>query len=63
MGRKSAPVVHETAKRSWWSGRITALCGATAEAGEYQTSTWTVFGLSGPKCPACQALAKKGART
>ncbi|HJQ48293.1 MAG TPA: hypothetical protein VJ870_18520 [Amycolatopsis sp.] len=61
MGRNDE-LVHEIAKKSWWSGRITALCGATAEAGTYETSTWRLFGLPGKKCPACKAV-KEGART
>lgn len=60
MTRKTMPVVHETARKSWWSGRITALCGATAEAGEYETSTWTLFGLPGTKCPVCQHIKREG---
>jgi hypothetical protein len=57
---KNTSVVHRIAKKSWWSGRVTALCGHTAEAGKYQTSTWTLFGLSGPQCPACEAIHREG---
>lgn len=68
MGRELADLppewVHETKSRSLWSGEITALCGAKAKAGTYQTDTWRLFGLSGPKCPACQKIkqSKGGAR-
>lgn len=60
MAKKNLPVVHATAKKSWWNGRITALCGATAEAGAYETDTWRVFPLPGPRCPACGAIEAAG---
>lgn len=60
MSKKTVAVVHETAKKSWWSGRITALCGATAEAGTYETDTFRLFALPGPKCPDCQRIKHGG---
>jgi hypothetical protein len=57
---KNKDIIHTTAKRSWWDGRITAVCGATAESGDYQTDTWTLFGFSGPRCPACQRIDRDG---
>jgi hypothetical protein len=57
---KTKSLVHRIAKKSWWSGRITALCGHTAEAGTYETSTWRLFGLPGMKCPACEAIHREG---
>lgn len=56
MAKKNREFVHITAKRSWWSGRIWALCGATQEAGRYQTDTWRLFALPGPACPACERI-------
>ncbi|QRP47230.1 hypothetical protein [Amycolatopsis sp. FDAARGOS 1241] len=58
MGKKVAPLVHRIAKKSWWSGRITALCGATEEAGNYETSTWRLFKLPGQPCPVCEQIAQ-----
>ncbi|MEV8615639.1 hypothetical protein AB0383_48435 [Amycolatopsis sp. NPDC051373] len=46
---------HTTAERSIWTGRITALCGATAEAGEYEVIWFAPFG---PRCSECKRLAK-----
>ncbi|MDT7723454.1 MAG: hypothetical protein QOI21_30 [Actinomycetota bacterium] len=49
---------HITAERSYWSGSITALCGFTAESGEY---TSVYFGLSFlPRCQTCQRLKNAG---
>ncbi|MCR3719921.1 MULTISPECIES: hypothetical protein [Prauserella salsuginis group] len=62
MGKKNQPLVHLKKHKSWWSGRITALCGATAEAGEYETETWRLFKLPGPRCPACDRIHKEGKR-
>lgn len=57
-GSGGAAVVHVIAKRSLWSGRVTALCGVTAEAGTYETDTWRLFKLKGPRCPVCEAMKK-----
>ncbi|WP_216209164.1 hypothetical protein [Amycolatopsis aidingensis] len=60
---KNEQVIHVKAKKSWWNGRVTALCGWTAEAGEYETDTWYPFGFwSGRKCPACQRIKREGGR-
>ena len=48
-------VVHATEKKSFWSGRITALCGLTAEAGTYTTLWFS----SGPTCPSCKRIKKQ----
>ncbi|MGH3631234.1 MAG: hypothetical protein ACRDRL_27800 [Sciscionella sp.] len=50
-------VRHVMAKRSWWSGRVTALCGWTSESGEYDTR-W----FSSPSCPTCRRIHREGAR-
>lgn len=47
-------VIHTRATKSFWSGRVTALCGATAEAGQYET-LW----FSSPTCPACKRIKKQ----
>jgi hypothetical protein len=57
MGTKHLPVIHRTAKKSFWSGRITALCGATEEAGQYETTKWRLTKLPGQPCPACELIA------
>ncbi|PXY17883.1 hypothetical protein [Prauserella muralis] len=62
MGRKDQGVVHLTARKSWWSGQIWALCGATQTAGNYVTDTWRLFGLPGRKCPACERIKREGKR-
>ncbi|GAB3479600.1 hypothetical protein [Amycolatopsis cihanbeyliensis] len=60
---KNTQVIHVTAKRSWWNGKVTALCGQTAEAGDYETDTWRLFGFrSGKPCPACQRIKRGGGR-
>lgn len=62
MGKKNQQLVHIQAKKSWWSGRITALCGATEEPGRYQTDTWRLFPLPGKACPSCERIDKEGKR-
>lgn len=62
MGNNTKPLVHITAKKSWWNGRITALCGATEEYGNYQTDTWRLFKLPGRPCPSCERIKKEGTR-
>lgn len=62
MGKKNEPLVHVQAHKSWWSGRVTALCGATEEAGRYQTDTWRLFPLPGKHCPTCDRIKKEGKR-
>ncbi|MEU3272547.1 hypothetical protein ABZ639_17035 [Saccharomonospora sp. NPDC006951] len=62
MGKKDQGIKHRMAKKSWWSGRVTALCGHTAEAGEYETSTWRLFPLPGTWCPACERILKERRR-
>jgi len=47
-------VVHVTAGRSPRTGRITALCGHTAEAGEYHAVY--IAAPFRPKCRECQRL-------
>lgn len=59
MGKKGQPVFHFKAKKSWWSGRLTALCGKTWEAGQYQRRGWFE---SGRDCPDCVRIAKNGGR-
>ncbi|PXY23716.1 hypothetical protein BAY59_29180 [Prauserella coralliicola] len=59
---KNKGLVHITAKKSWWSGRIYALCGATAEQGNYVTDTWRLTKLPGRPCPACQQVKKNGGK-
>lgn len=59
---KPQPFVHATKSRSWWTGRITALCGATEVAGQYETDTFRIFPLPGPRCPACQAIEARGGK-
>ncbi|MFD9890958.1 hypothetical protein ACFWY9_16555 [Amycolatopsis sp. NPDC059027] len=46
-------LVHETKSKAFWSGRVTAWCGATAKAGEYST-TW----FASVTCPGCKAARK-----
>ena len=52
----SKPLVHRGTK-SWWSGRVTTLCGLVMEPGESE-SPW----FTNPKCPTCEAIhrLKKG---
>ncbi|MET7990523.1 hypothetical protein ABZU76_06395 [Amycolatopsis sp. NPDC005232] len=52
----SKPFVHRGSK-SWWSGKVTTLCGLVFEPGEAKSSWFT-----GPACPACEAIrqAKNG---
>lgn len=52
---KNTEVQHATAKKSWGSGRITALCGATAEAGEYHRAPF----VGKQTCPACIRIVKE----
>ncbi len=58
---ENANVIHLTKSRSWWTGRITALCGATEQAGRYETDTWRLIPLRGQRCPACQQIKNGGA--
>jgi hypothetical protein len=46
-------VVHE-GKKSWWSGKVTTLCGAVFTSGNNEYKRF-----SSVSCPACKA-AKKG---
>ncbi|PXY32113.1 hypothetical protein [Prauserella muralis] len=62
MGTKDQGLVHVTARKSLWSGRIWALCGATQTAGNYETDTWRLFGLPGSRCPACERIKKNGGK-
>jgi hypothetical protein len=50
-------VKHIKATKSWWSGRITALCGWTREPGDYERVGWF---SSLPVCPDCKRIEKKG---
>lgn len=52
-------LIHRTSRRSWWSGRATALCGETAEWGQYET-LWLL--AWGPRCAECDRIAKDGDR-
>ncbi|MYW97192.1 hypothetical protein G3I59_42910 [Amycolatopsis rubida] len=47
---------HVTDERFFWSGRIIALCGATAEYGEYEIVHFFSFS---PKCPDCKRLSER----
>ncbi|PFG51073.1 hypothetical protein ATK36_6346 [Amycolatopsis sulphurea] len=51
-------LLHVTAECSLWSGRITAVCGVSAEAGGYEV--FHVFGF-GPRCPDCRRLSDRDA--
>lgn len=52
----STSVVHR-GKKSWWSGKVTTLCGLVLEPSEAR-SPW----FTNPKCPTCEAVhqLKKG---
>lgn len=55
MGRK---VIHIQADKSWWTGRITALCGVSHGPGEYKKPLFYTM----PVCPACKRIAREGRR-
>lgn len=59
--RKSAGVIHIKAKRKFWSGEITALCGAVSPRGTYDTSVIGVF-FRGERCSDCDRIAKQNTR-
>ncbi|WP_206793194.1 hypothetical protein [Amycolatopsis sp. MtRt-6] len=48
----SKPLVHR-GSRSWWSGRITTLCGLVLEPGEARSPWFWIFTA---KCPGCEAV-------
>lgn len=51
MGKKNdGRMIHKVATKSWWSGRVTAPCGASAEGGTWERTGWLT---SGPRCPIC----------
>lgn len=52
--KKNTDVIHLMAKRKFWSGQVTALCGHVAERGQYDTA---MFGFwSGARCTDCQGI-------
>lgn len=53
--RKRAGVIHIKAKRKFWSGEITALCGAVSPRGTYDTSVLGVF-FRGERCSDCDRI-------
>lgn len=53
MGKKDTALVHLQATKSWWSGRVTSLCGQVWEPGTYDRKK------SGPRCPVCFGRAGK----
>ncbi|WP_328645545.1 hypothetical protein OHS58_37375 [Amycolatopsis sp. NBC_00348] len=55
----STPVLHR-GRRSWWSGKVTTLCGLVLEPGE-GSSPW--FWWFTPKCPGCEAVHQLKQRT
>lgn len=55
---KKVDMVHLQAKRSLWSGKVTALCGKTYQPGQYH-GDGLFSRITGPDCPTCQRLAKK----
>lgn len=60
MSKKNNAVIHLQAKRKFWSGQVTALCGHVSERGEYDTA---MFGFwSGKRCPDCHRIAKQQKR-
>lgn len=48
-------ITHELAKRSWWDGSVTALCGEKVQPGYYREN-WFGGGLT---CPRCRAAKRK----
>ncbi|MFE3173475.1 hypothetical protein ACFXPA_17345 [Amycolatopsis sp. NPDC059090] len=48
----SKPLVHR-GSRSWWSGRITTLCGLVLEPGETRSPWFWIFTA---KCRGCEAV-------
>lgn len=58
MTATAEPDAHIEESYSYWSGQITALCGATAESGGYATSVFN-FPFA-PRCPECVRLSKRG---
>lgn len=48
-----AAEAHFIAERSIWTGRVTALCGFTAEYGDYEL--FYLFPV-GPLCPECRRI-------
>jgi hypothetical protein len=51
----SKPDVHIEAKRSWFSGKATTLCGITYPAGGHKT-----FWVTAANCRVCIAIEKAG---
>lgn len=49
---------HIMAKRSWWSGQVTALCGFVSQRGEYETALFTFF--TGTPCQECRRIKRTG---
>lgn len=48
-------VVHAVTKKSWWSGRVTALCGRVTEAGDVERK-WFATAAT---CPDCRRIEKQ----
>jgi hypothetical protein len=47
-------IVHEAAKRSWWDGSVTMVCGRKFPAGKHEAYVFVKV-----NCPAClRALGK-----
>lgn len=57
MATKGRPVFHIKKSKSLWSGRVTALCGWTREAGQYRKEGWFE---SVATCPDCERIKKQG---
>jgi len=53
MGKKD--VVHQ-GKRSWWSGKVTTLCGLTFDESCDEEPGWFVS----VTCPACKRIKRGG---
>lgn len=51
-------MIHKKAYHSWWDGHIVALCGAVAQAGEWEHA-WIVW-WGEPVCQECVRLAEHG---
>ncbi len=58
MAKRDEGYTHVVAERSHWSGRVTALCGDTAEPGEY--NPYWFRPLFANWCPTCRRLEKRG---
>jgi len=60
VSKNNVGVIHRQAKRKFWSGQVTALCGYVAQRGEYDTA---IFGfVRGQRCPDCHRIAKQQKR-